>query len=424
MASRRNPDSSKIASGYIQFNALGLALFSATLILVTGFVTASLFQPRQTLAPPATAASVVTKPNTKPAGAAPVWGELICYDINLAQPDEYLGYELDAANREPRWTFPDLNREAARQIMLVSGLTPELAARAVSNTLSETNNGTTIVHPDNRLLTALSPDVRAKLYGKLARTPGNPYMAYPFCFPRNTFAEWFGDGTNDTRAMTLVRSLLYPRGDGLCFSDIEFLMNQTPSEKERMDILRSLSRQSAVLVRVRIRPDADIDKLLSYWSRGIPVKDLRPLLESISRLPDGGTVSLLHFLPKFARERLYTFPMPSQPGDPVMDCHWSTMNFFNETPDNRFTGTTNTVPFLQANYDQIGKPGLYGDVILILNDAGKPIHSVVYIADDIIFTKNGYNCAQPWMLMRLDDLLARYTANAPPKTLVYRKRKS
>lgn len=411
------------AGGRIRFSALGLSLFSAALILVSGFVTAHLLQPGQSaaLSPIATTNSTI-QPDPKPPGGMPAWGELITHDINLAQPDEYLGYTLDFANHPPQWTFTGLTRDEAKHMMLTSGLPPALAARAVSDSLSETSGGTTIVHPDKTLLTSLSSGVRAKLYGNLAKLPGNPSMVYPFCFPRKSFDQWFGVGTNDTRAMALVRSLLYPRGDGLCFSDLEFVMSQTPSEKERMEILRLLCRQSAVLARVRIRPDTDINKLLAYWNRGGSLDHLRPLIESVSRLPDGGTVSLLYFLPKFARERLYTFPMPPQPGDPVMDCHWSSMNFFNEQPDNRFTGTTNTVPFLQTNYDQVAAPSRYGDVILILNDTGKPIHSVVYLADDLVFTKNGYNYAQPWMLMRLEDLLVRYTAEGSPKMLVYRSK--
>jgi len=105
-----------------------------------------------------------------------------------------------------------------------------------------------------------------------------------------------------------------------------------------------------------------------------------------------------------------------------MDCHWSTMNFFSDTPDNRFTDTAYTSSYIQSNFYQVAVPNLYGDVILILNEKGNAIHSAVYIADDIVFTKNGNNFSQPWMLMRLGDLLARYTADAPPKMLVYRNR--
>ncbi len=422
MAHNRSSKSPEAVSGHIRFNALGLALFSAALVVATGFLTVSLlkYRARPSAQLPA-AGAAAQQSDASPAGAVPAWGELVTYDIDLEQPEEYVGFEL-ATNKTPQWVFAGMNGAQTRALLLSCGVATNLTEHALSAEHATTTGNTTIVRPDEQILLALAPDVRARLYTTLARIPGNHYMEYPFCYPRKTFNLWFGNGADDSRLMATVRKLLYPRGDGLCFSDFEFLMQQTTTDAERMEIVKALSRQSAVLTRVRIRPDTDIDKLLGYWGRGIQVKDVRPLVESTARLQDGATISLLYFLPKFARERLYTFPMPSQQGDPVMDCHWSTMNFFNDPPDNRFTDTAYTAAYIQSNFYQVAVPNLYGDVILILNDKGNAIHSAVYIADDIVFTKNGNNFSQPWMLMRLGDLLARYTADAPPKTLVYRKR--
>jgi hypothetical protein len=149
---------------------------------------------------------------------------------------------------------------------------------------------------------------------------------------------------------------------------------------------------------------------------------MRPLLESLKRQPTGGAASILYFLPPFARQRLYSYPLPSQLGDPTMDCHWSTMNFFNEIPDNRFSDPAYTVAYLKTNYYQIAKPIAYGDRIFLLDKNGNAIHSAVYLADDVVFTKNGNNFAQPWMLMRLKNLIAEYTTDTPPGMAVYRDR--
>jgi hypothetical protein len=421
MAHTRNPKSAENVSGHIRFNALGLALFSTALVLATGLLTAALVKDRSQSVTGTDSRTPGLRPTQpKPSGAIPAWGELVTYDIDLEQPEEYIGFEL-TTNKLPQWTFTQMNRGQTRTLLLECGMTTNLAEQALAASTANAS-GTTIVRPDEQLLFALAPAVRTKLYTTLARLPGNHYMEYPFCFPRQSFTNWFGNGDNDSPLMALVRKLLYPRGDGLCFSDFEFLMQQTTTDDERMEIVKALSRQSAVLARMRIRPETDIDKLLGYWGRGIQVKDVRPLIESTARLEDGATVSLLYFLPKFARERLYTFPMASQRGDPIMDCHWSTMNFFNDPPDNRFTDTAYTVSFIQSNFYQVALPNLYGDVVLILNHQGNAIHSAVHIADDIVFTKNGNNFSQPWMLMRMGDLLARYTDDAPPKMLVYRNR--
>ncbi len=37
------------------------------------------------------------------------------------------------------------------------------------------------------------------------------------------------------------------------------------------------------------------------------------------------------------------------------------------------------------------------------------IHSAVYIADDICFTKNGGTAVHPWMLSTISDLLEQYS---------------
>jgi hypothetical protein len=65
---------------------------------------------------------------------------------------------------------------------------------------------------------------------------------------------------------------------------------------------------------------------------------------------------------------------------------------------------------------------MYGDLIFLLNKRGDAIHSAVYLADDIVFTKNGNNSAQPWMLMHLKDLVAEYTTDGAPDVVVYRNK--
>jgi hypothetical protein len=203
------------------------------------------------------------------------------------------------------------------------------------------------------------------------------------------------------------------------------LLNKIPTLVRRVALTSALSRQSAVLARLMVRPDTDIDKIASYWSNvpNVRFTDLRPLLESLKQLPEGGTISLLYLLPKFARDRLYTFPLPPQPGEPTMDCHWTTFNFSNETPDNRFNDPDYAVRYIQKNYYPIAAPSLYGDILLLMNDKNEVKHSAVYLADNIVYTKNGNNFRQPWMLMRIPDLLATYP-NTPPMRPIYMRRKT
>lgn len=405
------------SSRTIQFNVWGLAGFSAVLILATGLLTWFLL----TYTGVGRFPVLDSRGRVKPPGDLPAWGELVTYDVDLEQPEEYVAFEIET-NRPSQWVFSGMDKGKVRELLLECGFTAALADRALSAQFVKSTPAGTTVFPEDRVVLALTPEMRGKLYGVLARDTANHYMQYPFCYPRDAFVRWFGNGSKDDPLLALVRKLLYPRGDGMCFSDYELVLRQAGSETERLNLVKSLSRQSAVLARLRIRPDSDIDKLMGYWGKGLQVKDARPLVESLARLEDGGTVSLLYFLPNFVRERLYTFPLPSKAGDPIMDCHWSTMNFFNDPPSNLFTNTSYTSAFIETNYYQVAKPTAYGDIVFILDAKGNAIHSATYLADEIVFTKNGNNFSQPWMLMRLADLLGRYTADAPPKILTYRKR--
>lgn len=407
----------------VQFNLVGLVIFSVSLILATGALSFALSSPPNKSDGQFSRANTSAEKNDPTPAIVPPWGELITYDVEMERPEEFTAMEVNEIG-VPTWTFENATVTQVRQVLRTVGLTDAQADQALQPKCIETTNGTTIIKPPTDLVCSLSPEVRGKLYGELARSDANHYMKYPFCFPGNSFDSLAGQA--DERAIALIKPLLYSRDGNQYFSDFEAVMQRVPDEDQRLNLVKALSRQSAVLARIRIRPDSDIEKLMNYWAMGTGVRftDLRPLLSSIKQLPEGGTISLLYFLPRFARERLYTYPLPSQPGDPAMDCHWSTLNFFSDTPDNRLSNPSYSVPYINAHYYQIDKPTHYGDVIFLLDEKGQAIHSAVFIAEDIVFTKNGNNYRQPWMLMRLKNLLAMYSANGKPKVAVYRERNS
>ena len=50
------------------------------------------------------------------------------------------------------------------------------------------------------------------------------------------------------------------------------------------------------------------------------------------------------------------------------------------------------------------------------------IHSAVYIADDIVFTKNGPSAATPWVLSTIAEMKAFYPGWKPLSVSFYRRR--
>jgi hypothetical protein len=424
MAEKQIKSQRESGATVIRFSLAGLIVFSVSLVAVSALSAHLLINfPLRT-------AGVNRIPNALvPISAAGLkaderpWGELVTYDIELERPEEYVAYEA-GSNQPPVWVFAGLSPEKIRETMLACGLTAEQVQRALSPGHFIATSSNTVVNPDDDLVLALTPPVRAKLYQELARFPDNHYMKFPFFFTDQSLETLGDDRKLDGSTLALVKQLLYPRDHGHCFSDFELVLRRITSEAERIRLVQALSRQSAVLARLKVSPDTDVDKLLGYWgaARGVRFKDVRPLLESVKRMPDGGTVSMLYLLPQFARQRLYTFPQPSKLGDPRMDCHWSTMNFFNEVPDNRFNDSAYTAKYLNDNYYPIAKPTAYGDLIFLTDGKNDALHSAVYLADDLIFTKNGDNYLQPWMLMHLKDLLGLYAIDPPPQMRVYRNK--
>ena len=51
------------------------------------------------------------------------------------------------------------------------------------------------------------------------------------------------------------------------------------------------------------------------------------------------------------------------------------------------------------------------------------IHSATFIADNIVFTKNGGGSNRPWVYMEMEDLLALYLKpREAMSTVVYRRK--
>ena len=411
----------------IQLQLTGLVIFSAALVAAAVLVTYGLLKvrvigdaggnfPRLYIGTNFSGTVDIETTNVPP------WGQLSVRDIDLEQPEEYVAYEINP-DRVETWTFEGMNPDAVRTVMQSSGLAADQIEKALSSAAMVYANSNTVVTPGSDLVFSLSPGARAKLYAVLAHFSANELMQYPFCFPGNSFDTRVDKTKISAATLALIKKMLYRRGDAQCFSDLVTLLHFIPAEAERLQTVKALSHQSAVLMGIRVWPDSDIDKIVNYWGAdGVHFVDVRPLLESFKRNPNGGAASIIFFLPPFARQRLYTYPQPSQPGDPTMDCHWSTMNFFNAVPDNRFSNPAYTVAYLKNNFYQIAEASAYGDRIFLLDKNGNAIHSAVYLADDIVFTKNGNNYTQPWMLMHLKDLLAEYTADEPPTVAVYRDR--
>ena len=349
------------------------------------------------------------------------WGELFTQNISLERPVEYLNDEMKTI-QPPVWTFAGRSSAQVKALFVANGLTQEEAEKALAPDRVSTRGTDTLFKPSEEFVFSLPPETRARLYQPMNGLGVNLYLDWPYYYPKDTVESVFTDARLHPDDVALFKKLVYGGKDAWRFSDFDTLMSKIPTLPRRVAMTASLSRQSAVLARLCIRPDTDIDKVAAYWGHVPNVRfiDIRPMLEALKGLPKGGTVSLLYLLPPFARERLYTFPLPPAPGEPIRDCHWSTFNFSSVKPDDRFSSPAECLRYIDQNYYKVAQPGVYGDVLLFMYDKDKIKHSAVYLADDLVFTKNGQNYTMPWMIMRISDLHAMY-ANC---NIVYIRRKT
>lgn len=353
------------------------------------------------------------------------WGDLQTWDIRIEQPMEYAGFEKTTADG-PFWNFGTLSPAAVERLLLDSGLTPEQAQQALKKQVQGNNNASTY-KPDETLILSLTPEVRSKLYLSLAQNSANRFQVTPYYIPNGDVTALFHKAhVSNNAAIASMKKLLYTRNGFTYFSDPETVLKTVSTSVERTDFLQSMTSQSAVMMQLLIRPDSDIEKPLNYWSLSMPgvaMKDLKPLLEAQQRLTDGGDISILHLLPPLARDKLFSSPLPPAAGEAKLpDCHWTALNHFSASPDPRMSDNEYASRFILEHYYEIAKPGIGGDLVLLLNASGNVVHSAVYIADDVVFTKNGVNYAQPWILMHEKDMIGGFSALEPMRVAYFRRR--
>lgn len=362
---------------------------------------------------------------TPPKMVSGPWGDLQTWDVRIEQPTEYSGFE--SVNSDgPYWNFGSMSPEAVRALMLSAGMSHGDADRLLTVCRVQSLSGL-VIKPDPPTLLGIRPEARAVLYKTLASVSGNRFQSIPYYIPGNDPRSLFGDRSRIAKhVVPTMEKLCYRRNGFTYFSDPEAVLSLLSSEEERREFLRNLTGQRAVFMRLLVRPDSDIDKPLNYWALSMPgvlLKDLRPLFEAQQGLSAGGSVSILYLLPKLAREKLFTSPLPPSTGqERLPDCHWTALNFFNANPDPRMSDNDYASRFISENYYQVAKPGVAGDLVLLLDDHNKVIHSSVYIAGDVVFTKNGINYAQPWILMHEKDLVGTFSGLDPVKVAYFRRK--
>jgi hypothetical protein len=366
-----------------------------------------------TTAPPATAGHVtLCEPGP--------WGEL-SYSRIVIEPPESVVFVAQPKARAPVWHFPGYSPDQLAALWATVPLRENERAHFNDRSLWEHSPQGIRMQPHSDIVLALSPEARTQIYSVLAEFEENPEQNDPFRFRADVASEWFAHSGLKPETVELVKRLLYRRGTSLLFSDLGLILPQVPTLHERTRLIKTLARKSTLMVKLRIRADSDIAALDRYWGRGQRAKDIKPLLQSLVREGNGTTIDIIHLLPRQPRSLLYTYPTPDEPGSRTyMDCHWSTLNFFNSVSDPRYMDIAEVNRAFSEDHHPITTDPTFGDVVMFTKTDGTVIHSCIYIAADIVYTKNGASPNAPWILMMLSDVVAFYPTTEPLDIQYYR----
>lgn len=333
-------------------------------------------------------------------------------------PDRLVSTEDMLSQLPLRWFFAGHTREMLMGLFGSTELTESQRQSLLDERQWEVSDAGIWVKPELEAVLGLSKTARQKIYGVLSRYLENQSRINSHAYNPEFLDERIRSSRLAPASIALFRSLLYPRGRFVLFSDLAAATSRLPDDEERKRFAKMVSRRASLLIALQLRPDSDVAALSEYWGAGGRAKDLHPLLTSLANVPGGCSVDIAHLLPPMVRQRLYTYPGGfDDPGTGSLNCHWTTMNFFRPSPDDRFVDSLYTAEYLRTHYAPVPAAARLGDVILLRHDAaGGVFHSAVYIADDVVFTKNGSHATQPWIFMRLNDMLEIYSGYFPEET--------
>ncbi|MGA2033582.1 MAG: hypothetical protein ABSG68_15105 [Thermoguttaceae bacterium] len=363
-------------------------------------------------------------PSTAVPGKPGPWGQLEYRAIRIEPPDEFV-FVPPPDYPAVRWFFKGYSKEKALEFLTSAGLT---AAQIEAVQKAEWKSGPegSGFAPNDKLILALTPESRATIYSLLVEFPENARQIDPVWFREGQVDDRLKDSGLSSDSLALLKRLLYRQGtDELLFADFVPAVRQLPNDEERHRFMKAVARKRTLLAGLAIKEDSNIESIINYWSMGGRKKDVSPLLNALRR-EGPAKINIICLLPNFIRERLYTYPFPRDKAEVNQDCFWSALNLFNDPPDNRVNDMAYVQQLLKTDYYGIQEPSQLGDVVFLATQNDTVVHAASYIADDIVFTKNGEAYSQPWLLMHMNDMLdtyaAHYPASGPLKVHFFRKK--
>lgn len=366
----------------------------------------------------------VPRPSVQEARPGP-WGKLKYVYVYLEAPYQLIE-NFPLPSTTPSWAFPVSVLPSLPKLFADAGLQQPLIDFLVSENNIVRDGAMAYIKPPPPQLEEMSPESRLVIYSELAKYPENAYHVDPVIITGATVEEWYATSKLRPEIVAKIKKLSYERSGTIVFSDVALLLNYAQSDTEARTIFKACTRTRTIMVRLHLDRASDAEQILEYWSLGIGLrrKDIEPLLNSIIETDGIEDIGLSHLLPALARKLIYTYPGPELAKHGTLpDCHWTSLNFFNYEPHEYLLDTNLATSRVLEQFEPVNEPFRYGDILFFLdNETGDAFHSSVYLADDLVYTKNGRNILSPWVIMKIDDIRKIYLFRGNGRIQGFRRR--
>jgi hypothetical protein len=366
----------------------------------------------------------LNNPNVFYANPGP-WGTLRCAFIYLEAPKNLME-SFPLPSTKPKWVFKESFKDQLPALFQKAGLPEAFAAQLLDAKTMVSSDGNVYIFPSLTDLEAMKPESRAVIYTELANNSENEFHVDPVLIIGQGVKEWYRTSKLRPELIDKIDKLTYKRGETTAFSDISLLLNYAQSDSEAKAIFKAMTRTRSIMVKMEVDHSTNVEELVNYWTLGMGLrrKDVEPLVQSIIDTDGIEALPLSHMLPALVRKLLYTYPGLDMAKHGVLpDCHWTSLNFFNYEAHEYLLDSRLATSAVLENFDPVDLPYKYGDILFVLDNAtGDAYHSCVYLADDLVFTKNGRNLLSPWIIMRLEDVKKIYLYRGDGHIQSYRKR--
>lgn len=350
------------------------------------------------------------------------WGQLEVRSVYLEPPDSLMAV-IAKPSAVTRWTFEQNTQGGVRAILVKAGVPEATIARLLSPVRLVESGNSIVLLPEREDLIALSMEVRSALYLELAKSSANEYQRDPVFILGGDVDDWLEEVPLTSGQRALFRQLVWRRGSALVFSDVQALLALAKGPEEVSSVFRSITRVRSLVISLRLPLTVDRQAFIDYWTADQVGTPRLAFIRAVTQRRAKQLIDVTHFLPSAFRLRVYSFPeLDLGLKGRFPDCHWTSLNFFNQEPKDIYLDTRQAAEHLLKDYVAVDAPYRYGDVLCFLDD-GEGLHTCVHIVDDIVLTKNGDSILAPWTLMRLRDVDEIYRRTPNTRIQAYRLKK-